>query len=132
MIDKVRQKIKSRAGESLAETLVSLLIASCALVMLAGTLSAASGIIIKGRDRLKAYYSENELPGGVVKRGSEGTEPAGTEDIIIKDKENNFTQSFNVTYYKNDKFARKPVIAYKVKEATGTDSQSADPQSISP
>ena len=39
------RKLKSRSGETLAETLVSVLISALALVMLAGAIGAAKNII---------------------------------------------------------------------------------------
>ena len=55
----MKKKLKSQTGESIGETLVSLLIAALALVMLAGAVSASSGVIMKGRNKLNAYYTAN-------------------------------------------------------------------------
>ena len=113
-MEKLKKKLKSQSGESLAETLVSLLIAALALVMLAGAMSTASGVILKSRDKLDKYYSANEEDSGIVKMASEGAIVNG--GITIADTETTdmiSSQSFKITYYKNDEFGNTPVVAYK-------------------
>ena len=118
MLEKLKQKLQSRAGESIGETLVSLLIAALALVMLAGAISASSGVIMKSRDKLNDYYSANEEASGVVKMTSGGS--TVTDGITIEDNTSNTRaisdQSFKVTYYKNDKFGKKTVVAYELSD----------------
>ena len=115
MLEKLKQKLQSRAGESIGETLVSLLIAALALVMLAGAISASSGVIMKSRDKLNDYYSANEEASGVVKMTSGGS--TVTDGITIEDNTRTISdQSFKVTYYKNDKFGKKTVVAYELSD----------------
>ena len=54
-------KLGSRAGETITETLVSVLISALALVMLAGAITAASNIIKRSRNALSEYYAANEV-----------------------------------------------------------------------
>lgn len=51
-------KLRDRAGESIAETLVGLLISALALLMLAGALTSASNIVNKSKTTMGEYYSE--------------------------------------------------------------------------
>ncbi len=115
MMEKLKKKLRSQSGESLAETLVSLLIAALALIMLAGAMSASSGVITKSRDKLDSYYSTNEEASGVVKMaGDNGTTVSGGVTITDSETANTIAnQSFKITYYKNDEFSKTPVIAYK-------------------
>ena len=106
MITSVRKKINSQAGESIAETLVSLLIAALALVMLAGAMSASTNIVIRSREKLNSYYDANELNNGIVKMASGGS--AGK--IILSGGVN---QSINVYYFTNDKLGKMTVVSYK-------------------
>ena len=53
------KKLKSNSGESIAETLVAVLISAFALLMLAGTINTASNLITKGQDNLGKYYAAN-------------------------------------------------------------------------
>lgn len=58
----IRKKLKSTSGESIAETLVAVLISAFALLMLAGTINTASNLITKGQESMETYYEEsNEL-----------------------------------------------------------------------
>ena len=62
MGNKVRNKLRSTSGESIAETLVAVLISAFALLMLAGTVNSASNLITKSQDSLKTYYKDyNDL-----------------------------------------------------------------------
>ena len=54
------KKLTSTAGESISETLISLLTASLALLMLAGAVSSATGMITKSRTKLEKYYESND------------------------------------------------------------------------
>ena len=55
-----KNRIKSSSGESIAETLVALLISSLALVMLAGAIATATRIVTRNREKLDQYYAANE------------------------------------------------------------------------
>ena len=52
-------KLRNRAGESLSETLVALLISALALVMLAGAVTASTRIVNRSRDAMDDYYDAN-------------------------------------------------------------------------
>ena len=56
---RVLKKLRGNAGESIAETLVALLISALALVMLAGAVSAASNIISKSNEKMNEYYADS-------------------------------------------------------------------------
>lgn len=107
---RLKKKLKSQAGESLAETLIALLIAVAALVMLAGAISASANVIQRGQQKLDAYYSANETADGVVQMS--GTGDAGT--VKITESSNAIAEkSYDVQYYTNGEFNKTPVIAYK-------------------
>lgn len=50
------KKLRSTSGESIAETLVAVLIAALALLMLAGTVNSSSRIITKSQTNMERYY----------------------------------------------------------------------------
>ena len=54
----IRAKLKNRAGETLSEVLIALLIAALALTILANMISASSKMILDSRRRLENYYSD--------------------------------------------------------------------------
>lgn len=107
---RMKQRLHSQAGESISETLVSLLVAALALVMLAGAISAASDVIVISRDKLDRYNAANQAETGVIKMESGGSNGV----ITITDSSNNISeQSYPVTYYKNNEFDGRTVVAYK-------------------
>jgi len=57
MKTKIVNKLGSRSGESISETLVALLISALALVMLAGVIASSARIVTKSRDSMKTYYN---------------------------------------------------------------------------
>ena len=107
---KLKRKLQSRAGESIAETLIAVLIAALALVMLAGAMSTARDVITKGKNKLNEYYGNNET------MWESGTEYSSGITIVEKEPILGMTVlASNIEYYKNDAFGQKTVIAYKVK-----------------
>lgn len=59
-IKKTKAKLRSKAGETIAEVLIALLISSLALVMLASMISATQSMIDKSKIKLEKYYQKNE------------------------------------------------------------------------
>ena len=53
------RKLKSRAGETISEVLIALLISSLGLVMLAAMITASARTITKSREVLETYYSDS-------------------------------------------------------------------------
>ena len=114
MMKIIKKKLNSRTGESISETLISLLIAALALVMLAGAVSSSSGMIMKSKDKMNSYYSANEASNGVVKK-TYGTGSTVTGGIIITDTSRVISdQSYNIEYFKNEEFGRTTVVAYNM------------------
>ena len=114
MKDRVLKIMHSQAGESIAETLIALLVASLALVMLAGAISSGAAAVQKGRDKLKNYYDNTEYI--VNHAGGDGTDKVGndTTEITITDNTGLVTiPKISVSYYYNKTFAKTPVITYK-------------------
>ena len=107
IIKRTGRKLKSRAGESIAETLVALLISALALVMLAGAISATARMITTSDKKMEEYYN---LDDKLVRR----TTNDGTLNITITLPGAGASPEVhnNVKYYKNDAFASKPVVAY--------------------
>lgn len=103
-------KLKSTSGESIAETLVAVLIAAFALLMLAGTINSASNLITKSKTKLNAYYEKNNALSAEDVSVRDGTDielkfastGAGAPSWITS----------KVNTYKNDEFGGNPVIAY--------------------
>lgn len=52
-------KLRSRAGETIGEVLVALLVSTLALMILAGMISATSGIVKTSETKINDYYEAN-------------------------------------------------------------------------
>ena len=109
---RVARKLKGNAGESIGETLVALLISALALVMLAGAISATARMITNSDKQIGKYYSGDD---NLVKQTTPGGDPLTVtitgKNGTIKTKEEHTS---NIRWYKNDAFANKPVVAYKL------------------
>lgn len=106
--ERIRNKIRSTKGETISETLVALLIAALALVMLAGVVSSASRIVTQSRESLDAYYDEcDEM---VLSYGSGGS----TGSVTITGDGISAVAGIteDVSYIENDEFN---VISYRLK-----------------
>ncbi len=109
---KLEKKLNSQKGESLTETLVALLISAVALVMLAGAITAAGHVVTRSKDKLNAYYLNNE---DLVKRktsGGVGNITTSTGNMTITGSDISIP-SYAVTFYNNGEFGKYPVVAYE-------------------
>lgn len=52
----IKHKLHSKAGESIGETLIAVLISALALVILAGAIGAATRIITRSNAAVKTHY----------------------------------------------------------------------------
>ena len=107
----IRKKLHSRAGETISETLISLLIASLALVMLAGAVTSGSAMIAKGRTKLEDYYSKNEKLATISQPAAGDSKTGSLKWELVSGKELD-GQTFSVVYAENDAFSNKKVISY--------------------
>lgn len=62
MKKRITARLRSKAGESIAETLVALLISALALVMLAGAISSAARIIKESNVAAENMYNNAGQP----------------------------------------------------------------------
>lgn len=104
----IAAKLKSRAGESIGETLVALLISALALLMLAGAISAATRVVTQSRTAMTGYYA---AAGNIEARTTTSRQINLTlTDSAASDPLNSI--NFAVDTYENNTIAAKPVIAY--------------------
>ena len=126
MMREIRKKLKSRAGESIGETLVALLISAMALLMLAGAVSSGMSVVTRSNAVLKSYYEINNKVVEGEKKDSE-TDPdtftTGEATISMSDPSlTGMTDSIltadgtakKVYYWENDTLSNVPVVAYSV------------------
>lgn len=111
MKDRMARKLKSRAGESIAETLIGLLIASLALVMLAGAIATATRLVLTSKDKMDRYYLAD---GAMASHDGASTRSS----VKLTDADGTVNQTMHVEIYTNNVFAN-PVYAYTVTTGEG-------------
>ena len=102
MKKKIILKLRSSNGESLTETLVALLIAAIALVMLASMISSTTRIVTQSKTKMTEYYKANKT---VAAQTGEGTDDAS---VTINGQE------YSVTAYLNQSFSSTPIASYRL------------------
>ncbi len=112
LIQKMKKKFGSCCGETIAETLVSLLIAALALTMLAGAMSSSLKMVTKSRNKLNAYSEKTESM--VTGSGTEGTITIKVDALgtVLSDAGLNLPE-YKVQYFFNNEFNSTPVAVYK-------------------
>ena len=107
-----KNKIKSQAGETIAEVLVALLISALALVMLAAMISSTYSIVRRGENKMNEYYEVNNETLASRSSGDDGTASYSSSsegDTLLN------IPNTSVTVYVNDKFGETRVVAYNEK-----------------
>ncbi len=106
---KAKKKLRSRAGESIAETLIATLIAALALVMLAGAISSAANMITKSKTLMDKYY---EVMNGFGNPQQDGV------SVKLTDGDGK-VYPFSVKHEVNGWIGNTPVVTYRVTPVTG-------------
>lgn len=110
MRNDARRKLRSTAGESIAETLIAVLISALALVILAGAISATARIIIDSDNAMGRYY---DMDANLATHS--GTSSTLNVTISKTDSDGIVTQvepPRAVPCYENNAFANRTVVAY--------------------
>ena len=110
------RRTRSRAGESLTETLVALLIAAIAITMLASMIMTSTEMIHRSKNDFDAYYAQNNIlaehpaDGGT---GAQATLSSGAGDTAQTIELQNGASTVAVKVYENSEAPDKtPVVSY--------------------
>ncbi len=112
MREKLKKRLRSQAGETIAEVLISLLIAALSLVMLATMISATVNMVNTSKEKMISYYDANvaleEQPStsGVSASVSIQTNSTGTSATQVNEPVG------SVSLYTNDVFEKNHVYSY--------------------
>ena len=104
--DRIMKKIKSQAGETIAEVLIALLISSVALVMLAGMIASTTNLVTRSKSKMEAYYAANEK----LEKQNETEGQSLTIQILSTDNTVS-VEVINIPGFRNEVLG-KPVYAY--------------------
>ena len=118
---RVFNKLSNQSGETIAETLVALLIASLALVMLAGAVSSAMNTVTRSKNTMDDYYTVNNAlvvrstaaptKDGMTVNTTNG-DYTGELTVSVPDLKHDNTAGIKVTYWKNEQISGTQVITY--------------------
>ena len=104
-------KLRNKAGETIAETLIALLIAAIALTMLAAMIASTVNVVTVSKDKIEEYY-EKSVP--LEQMVAEGT---GGSSATVAFSAGNLSAEAEVVCYTNETFnsTDKAVSAYIIK-----------------
>ena len=79
MSGNLKNKLKSKKGETITETLVSVLIAAAAMILFASMITSSQRILQKSENIMKDYYTgEAEMEAAIADGGTAGSSKTGT------------------------------------------------------
>ncbi len=109
---KMKNRLKSSAGETIGEVLISTLVAALSLMILAMMIASAGKLVIKSKNFMDDYVKEEN--GIVTGTGSAVTgtlkfSDGGTEVPLTNHSPDG---GYTVNIYVNDQISGKPVAAY--------------------
>ncbi|MBO4419995.1 MAG: hypothetical protein J5789_09265 [Oscillospiraceae bacterium] len=123
MIRRLKARLRSKRGESIAEVLIALMISSMALVLLAGMITATTGIVKKSKDATNEYTGKsNQL---VEKLDSECS-GSGEVHFLLRNVSGALSdtkltdsaeESISVLYYVNESIGSVKVTSYEKRTA---------------
>lgn len=112
-MNRIRRKIQSNTGESIAETLVAVLLIALALTMLAAMISSTANMVKTSETKMSEYYETNAAletfadPDGPIEIAITVTNSSGVASSAE-------IESPQVDYKMNEAFSKTPVVAYRL------------------
>ena len=111
--------LRNKRGETIAETLVAILIAGISVAMLTAMISVSAGITQKSTDSFSSYYSGNNAVAG--KNSSAMADGTGSVSITAEGLTYTLgSGSMEVNYYTNDQAVHNPVVRYTLSGTSGS------------
>ena len=117
MMTVLLKKIRNNNGESIAETLIALLVAALGLIILASAINSTSRIITSSNNKIKEYNAKDLI---VVQQEVETDSKIG-EISFDNEKVTNESDSHNINIYVfvNDVMNSNEVISFVKKVGVG-------------
>ncbi len=118
MKTRIMKKLRSKAGESIAEVMIAILVIAVASVLLAGMITGTNHMVTTSKIKMDEYYEANTaLETFTVPEGSSHA-VSSEGNVTISVEASDFTSfaipAVSVEYVENTTFAGKPVIAYRM------------------
>lgn len=88
MSGKLKNKLKSKKGETITETLVSVLIAAAAMILFASMITSSQRILQKSESIMDAYYDgETKMEAAMAVSGTTGKSTSGVAKATVGTEE---------------------------------------------
>ncbi len=112
------RKIKSNSGESIAETLIALLVAALGLIILASAINSTSNIITTSNNKIKEYNEKEKIV--VQQKVESGTVTGKISFNNEKVSYDSGSIDININIFINDVINEKDVISFSKKAGAGS------------
>ena len=98
MSGKLKNKLKSKKGETITETLVSVLIAAAAMILFASMITSSQRILQKSESIMNDYYAgEAKMEAAMADGGTDDGIKTGNGTVTIQPA-NNTLPRYNISY----------------------------------
>ena len=115
-MNRIRRKIQSNTGESIAETLVAVLLIALALTMLAAMISSTANMVKTSETKMNEYYKAN----AALETFAASVEPIDVAITVTNSSgvaSSAEIESPKVDCISNNAFSKTPVVAYRLHPA---------------
>lgn len=118
MMTALFRKIKSNSGESIAETLIALLVAALGLIILASAINSTSNIITTSNNKIKEYNEKEKIV--VQQKVESGTVTGKISFNNEKVSYDSGSIDININIFINNVINEKDVISFSKKAGAGS------------
>ena len=112
MVRRIKNRLRSKRGESLAEVLIATLLSAVAMVMLSSMIFTSNRIVTHSKEVTQKYVTENNR---IVEK--KGTYREGSVSVVIGENVVKLTDGssdyLKAWYYVNNSLSNVPVALYK-------------------
>lgn len=119
VIYKAQRKTKNHSGETIAETLVALLISSIALMMLASMINSTVNLVTKSEAKMRDYYTLN----AELENSAESEDTFTITIIPQNESDSKLNMSVDGVHYQTNNLFSKTVVAYSYVSEEGSSTE---------
>ena len=114
-LSRLTKRLRARAGESITEVLIALLVSAVGLMLLAGLIVSTAHLIEKSRSTMHEYVSSDLalMEKGASTMSGTLVMKCGTESVKLTDDD--LFAAVEVVYYSNPNSPDLDVVSYRVK-----------------
>ena len=115
-MNKINRKLRSNSGESMAETLISLLVAALGILLLAGMIQASSNLIVSSNEKFRKYVEDENI---IIEKDEDeklgdGQVSLTSGDIAIRFNREETGAAIDIEYFEKT-LGKKKIISFRKK-----------------